>query len=966
MDENKHSALNASASMAERLMLWRKQRDANALSNANTNTTTAAAATNTAAVKTSSVSVSVKSTALTNKTRVNNSNSTAITSSAASTHANAIATIKKRSLSQSQSHASQDQSQQPQHSNNNSIHQQQQAQKKTKVVFDLPPPVPHSVANTQQQQQPLTQLPQNASFTFTAPTSTTSTIQKQAQLLQSHSTTAPATAPPPATTSSLSQLLKQAQEKSLSLQSQLSSTQSQLSSTQSHLSTTQSQLAQSQESHAKLKELHDSAQRLFTQDLDALNCLVNAKETQIKNLLDSVGCWETQVGVVGARNDALETECKTLQATLGQVKEVVEHQRHRISELTLRLAESEQKQQQQLLQMQSQQQQQQQQHVVELQERVDSAVMQRVSKVKEGVFVSLRNLVGLVNEFGVALENASVVASAIGEQELVEDVDAHMSYSPMRSGVEAASASNSVVETLNVSVQTATVETFEVATQCNLEDDISMASATNTDEVTTFTAPSAYLSLYNTNQQQQQQQQVYTVSSMDTKNAFMDVEAEIEALVSTATTHNQNLQSQVSQLTNSYSILQSVHAELQETFEMTSETYTTNNLLFQAQLVSITTRVSQLLSTLPLPSSPRKLIEDDNQSQIILDLESKLSATTSSLQTSLETIAKLTQDLTDSTSERRDLQAQMETIHTELRDCYQVIDYYEKSSSSSSLSDDDALDTAATSSTIVSSLEISEELEDLRLEINAKKVAIESLQAEIEKERDTCRAQGIEIGMLRQEVSEAYEVIDLFEKDGGSGGVGGGKKQKKKSSSSSSRMSISDDDEEEGKEELERELKNAKERIQVLYQQVETLGSKNAALVDVLQKRESRLKSVEGSLKECLQEKKMLLAKRDEISGPRQTDLSCLTIQQAENAIANMKLLKLNYAVTAAEVQNEKDAYIRKIAKLTKELEETAGLEQKLQKVQEDAVGGIQKLLAQNKAKDEELQLLKKQLEQFV
>ncbi|KAI9329413.1 hypothetical protein BDR26DRAFT_727579 [Obelidium mucronatum] len=313
--------------------------------------------------------------ALSNKLRVNNSVPKE-SSKPVAPNASLAPTTFKRSLSQSQP-------QEPL----STVHQQ--VQKRTKVVFDLPDhPLQTSIHENINNINAT--LPSQGPTPISFPINTNFTAKPKPHQTNSSATTVPAAAPPPPHPSSESHETLMTRTTMLSLANK--ALQDQIAIDAKTRQTLQTQLTSTKQALHHAQTQNETCNQQYTRDLTSLTSLVSAKEAQIKTLLDSVSCFETQVRAQEAQLVGLDKECgvlqdqvhnleernrvllveceqarenfsnqeiviqaqheqkalwdlekKGLQLTVGQVKEVVEHQRHRISELTLRLAEAEQK-----------------------------------------------------------------------------------------------------------------------------------------------------------------------------------------------------------------------------------------------------------------------------------------------------------------------------------------------------------------------------------------------------------------------------------------------------------------------------------------------------------------------------------------------------------------------------------------------------------------------------------------------
>ncbi|KAJ3291348.1 hypothetical protein HDU79_002474 [Rhizoclosmatium sp. JEL0117] len=704
--------------------------------------------------------------------------------------------------------------------------------KRSKVGFD--------VAQDQQ-----TTAPSSSAFTFVSPQSQIPQTDREQILLLAN---------------------KSLQDQNKSLHAQYQSLLSQNTDLQSQNTSLQSQLQSATHTTTQLhKDLAVTKQKLIaaetpstsTEDHDhqisSLRALVSAKQVQIQNLLESVSCYETQIqkqtthiNSLDAETAVLRTEAAALRAEattvrsesaslriqLGQVKGVVENQRHRISEMTLRLAEAEGR-------------------AVEMRRRV----LEGVSKV-------LR----VVDEREVVV--GEILRAAVGQEE-VEFMEVEQYR---RVGVEMLDVGVQTVGEVSVGVfetafsdaaSTASVETCNVAIQCNIIQEVKAS-----------------------------------FGSLDSESIganFTDLESEITTLLHHSAKHAETLETHLASLTESYNLLQTSSMELQQTLEITTEAHETNTLLLQTHLTAITTRVNQLVTT---------LAESTHQSPPTPFPAPPPSSDPMTPQESAEA-----------------LHAQIDTLKQHLATSLETLSTLE-----SSLHEQQSLTTAAHQT-------------------------IEDLHRERDQSAVTMRARVIELDMLRAEVKEAYDMIDLLQSE--EEDVGRGKK---------SRSDVDVD-------ELEREVKGQKERLGALYSQVEALEAKNRGLMNMLERKEKKLKEVVDGYRACREEKeKVCFFQCSVVVGPReemecQTDLTILTLKQAENAIANVKLLKLDNDIMKCEMQKEQKEYTKKITKLMKEVEESEQLEAHFKVVQEKAVSAIEELMASNEAKEKELTALRQRLD---
>ncbi|KAJ3058392.1 hypothetical protein HDU98_005499, partial [Podochytrium sp. JEL0797] len=331
-------------------------------------------------------------------------------------------------------------------------------------------------------------------------------------------------------------------------------------------------------------------------------------------------------------------------------------------------------------------------------------------------------------------------------------------------------------------------------------------------------------------------------------------------------------------------------------------------LLMHSLLVGITTRVAAFADTqLPSLLAPALTDHDENEPQ---QQQEQPQPPQQQTPTDLLTLSPpkpldiTTPTPTDPTTTPplASQNPQLASLESELSDCYQLITYYE-----TTLAEERATSTTP--------LPHAEELTDLRLELAAKQSLITQLHSTLAKNTEHHEARLVELEMLRKEVSDAYEVIDSMEASASSTGM-------------TRRVGGEEEDDEQGMRvrELEREVEEAGDRVRVLYEQVDRLSVQNQGLMEKLERKEMKLKSVEGKVKVLVQENRTMTAKQNEISGPHQdascqTVLSCLTLQQAQNAIANMKMTKLENHILKRESEKEKESYTQKIAK---DAEETA------------------------------------------
>ncbi|KAJ3125422.1 hypothetical protein HK100_010824 [Physocladia obscura] len=93
-----------------------------------------------------------------------------------------------------------------------------------------------------------------------------------------------------------------------------------------------------------------------------------------------------------------------------------------------------------------------------------------------------------------------------------------------------------------------------------------------------------------------------------------------------------------------------------------------------------------------------------------------------------------------------------------------------------------------------------------------------------------------------------------------------------------------------------------------------------------------------------------------------QTNLTCYSTEKAENALAHLKIAKLDNSVLKQEMRNAKAKSSAEIRVLKKQLEEFAGFKETMDKMQKEAVAGIERLLAKLKVKESMLEEAQRQL----
>ncbi|KAJ3267314.1 hypothetical protein HDU77_000027 [Chytriomyces hyalinus] len=302
----------------------------------------------------------------------------------------------------------------------------------------------------------------------------------------------------------------------------------------------------------------------------------------------------------------------------------------------------------------------------------------------------------------------------------------------------------------------------------------------------------------------------------------------------------------------------------------------------------------------------------------------ELSETADSLQS---TVARLSHEITEKEEEYRLLeiksQEEIVKLKAEVADCYSVIGYFERSAA-----EDIANVVEDVEGETGNATEMSRKLEqELQMQLEDQKEKAEHLGNTLARVKLVSEARAVELDLLKKELSDCYEVVDALQ-DGApkscncSDGKGGNQNETEQELNKEI-------------ESLETELRGAKKRIEVLYGEVESLQAMIA--------------------------KDKNDQSREEVS--TQTDLNGLTLAEAHNAIANMKIMKLEIAILEQESVQAKKEYASKIQVLMDELKDKQQMETALATLQEETVAGIQKLLAKVAMKDSEITRLRLELE---
>ncbi|KAJ3234630.1 hypothetical protein HDU81_001285 [Chytriomyces hyalinus] len=297
----------------------------------------------------------------------------------------------------------------------------------------------------------------------------------------------------------------------------------------------------------------------------------------------------------------------------------------------------------------------------------------------------------------------------------------------------------------------------------------------------------------------------------------------------------------------------------------------------------------------------------------------ELSDTADSLQS---TIARLTHEITEKEEEHRlheiNSQEEIVKLKAEVADCYSVIGYFERSA---------AEDIAEiVEGETENAADMSRKLEqELQMQIEDQKEKAEALENSLARVKLVSEARAVELDLLKKELSDCYEVVDALQ-DGApkscNCSTGKGRNQNETEQELNTEIEV-----------LETELRGAKKRIEVLYGEVESLQA-------MISKND-----------QC----------REEVS--TQTDLNGITLAEAHNAIANMKIMKLEISILEQESVQAKKEYSTKIQVLMDELKDKQQMETALATMQEETVAGIHKLLAKVAMKDSEISRLRLELE---
>ncbi|KAI8839493.1 hypothetical protein BJ741DRAFT_599484 [Chytriomyces cf. hyalinus JEL632] len=301
----------------------------------------------------------------------------------------------------------------------------------------------------------------------------------------------------------------------------------------------------------------------------------------------------------------------------------------------------------------------------------------------------------------------------------------------------------------------------------------------------------------------------------------------------------------------------------------------------------------------------------------------ELSETADSLQS---TVARLSHEITEKEEEYRlhEMKSQEEIVKlkAEVADCYSVIGYFERSAA-----EDIANVVESVEGEAGNAGELSRKLEqELQMQLEDQKEKAEHLEKTLARVKLVSEARAVELDLLKKELSDCYEVVDALQD-------GAAPKSCNCSSGKGGNQNETEQELNKEIESLETELRGAKKRIEVLYGEVESLQA-------MIAKNDQR---------------------REEVS--TQTDLNGITLAEAHNAIANMKIMKLEIAILEQESAQAKKEYSSKIQVLKDELKDKHQMETALATLQEETVTGIQKLLAKVALKDSEISRLRLALE---
>ncbi|KAJ3109727.1 hypothetical protein HK100_003263 [Physocladia obscura] len=551
-----------------------------------------------------------------------------------------------------------------------------------------------------------------------------------------------------------------------------------------------------------------------------LTDLLDAKNVEVANLKESISCLNLQVTAQQTHIQTLSQDSAVKSAELGRCMQVVEFQRVRIGELTLRLATCEEE--------------------VALAAQTAAVFAERKSKMAQGLTRALDFMDQVVEFIG-----GNLIPTADEDWDMV-DVQEYSAAQRHTDQLNRYEQSSAPVIVTTVSIET---QTDELVQELSVHITRPLNLAEIPTELQNATPPPP--------------------SSL----ALIDaLESDISALIAETAKSGQDTLEE-------YSVENDVHE--------------TRRLIAHAALVGVTARVDQITALHSLA-----LLQTNNVTRT--------------------QIATLTQDV--------------ERMKKELRDCYEVVGYYEKENVE--LADEHAQQVAVYNEQI------------LRLE------------EEVERLRDLNGAQGIELGVIRKEISDAYEVIDALEDQKKEDG-----RRSDESGDSNCRANA-----------LENELETSRDQINRLYVQIDALQKQNSEITEATAGQEAQTLKIQGELVTLQTEKKNLLKHLNSmeltekvkfIETECQTNLTYYSTQEAQNALAHLKIAKLDNSVLKQELTNMRNAKAKSSAEirtLKKQLEEFTGFKETMDKMQKEAVAGIERLLAKLKVKESMLEEAQKQI----
>ncbi|KAJ3094414.1 hypothetical protein HK100_006147, partial [Physocladia obscura] len=454
-----------------------------------------------------------------------------------------------------------------------------------------------------------------------------------------------------------------------------------------------------------------------------LTDLLDAKNIEVSNLKESISCLNIQVTTQQTHIQTLSQDSAVKSAELGRCMQVIEFQRVRIGELTLRLATCEEE--------------------VAIAAQTAAVFAKRKSKIAQGLTRALDFMDQVVEFIGgnlISTVDNDLDMADVQEYSAIQPHTDHFNQHEQSSAQFIVKAP-SIKSTVSIEIQTdELLPEFSgyISEPLNL-------TVIPTELQTPILSSAPYLPSS-------------SLALIDT------LESDIFALIAEAAKSSQNTI---------------------EEYTVENEVYETRRLIAHAALVGLTARVDQITAFHSLTFSQAN----------------KATRTQ---------IATLTKDV--------------EYMKKELRDCYEVVGYYEKQNV---------------------------ELVDQ----HAQQVAlyterIEGLEAEVKQMRDLSGAQGIELGVIRKEINDAYEVIDTLEYQKNEGGG-----RSDESAGLNCRVNV-----------LERELETSRDQINRLYAQIDALQKQNGDITEATASQEGRMKEIQVELLTLQTEKKHLLKQLDNIA----------------------------------------------------------------------------------------------------